>query len=185
MVTGASTADLAVILIDARKGVLTQTRRHSYLAHLLGIRHIVLAVNKMDLVGYDQAVFDAIVADYRDFAASIGIEHFTAIPISGLAGDNIAARSTAMSWYAGPTLIEHLETVDLDSDAAQAAAVPAAGAMGQPPRSRFPRICRNDCRGKRPARRRGPHPALGPHHDDRPYRDDGWRSRPWPSQGNR
>jgi len=122
MVTGASTADLAVILIDARKGILTQTRRHSYLVHLLGIRHIVLAVNKMDLVGYDQGVFDAIVADYRAFADSIGIERFTAIPISGLAGDNIASRSTAMPWYAGPSLIEHLEAVPLGTDAAQARA---------------------------------------------------------------
>src|SRR6201990_1280501 len=84
MVTGASTADLAVILIDARKGVLVQTRRHSYLAHLIGIRHAVLAVNKMNLVGYRRSVFDDIVADYRDFARSIGIEAFTAIPISGL-----------------------------------------------------------------------------------------------------
>jgi bifunctional enzyme CysN/CysC len=114
MVTGASTADLAVILIDARKGVLTQTRRHSYLAHLIGIRHIVLAVNKMDLVGYDQTRFDEIVADYREFAASIGIAGFTAIPISGLAGDNIAAPSTHMDWYPGPTLITHLETVEVD-----------------------------------------------------------------------
>src|SRR3990170_2406366 len=87
MVTGASTADLAVILIDARKGVLTQTRRHSYLAHLIGIRNIVLAVNKMDLVGYDQAVFDKIVADYAAFAQSIGISAFTPIPISGFKGD--------------------------------------------------------------------------------------------------
>src|SRR5690242_17833661 len=120
MVTGASTADLAVILIDARKGVLTQTRRHSYLAHLLGIRHIVLAVNKMDLIGYDQARFDAIVADYRTFAASIGIADFTAIPLSGLRGDNIAAPSDAMPWYDGPTLIEHLETVEVDADADRA-----------------------------------------------------------------
>ncbi|WCM28697.1 sulfate adenylyltransferase subunit CysN [Sphingomonas sp. QA11] len=119
MVTGASTADLAAILIDARKGVLTQTRRHSYLVNLLGIRHIVLAVNKMDLVGYDRAAFDAIVADYRAFADSIGIESFTAIPISGLAGDNIASRSEAMEWYTGPSLIEHLETVPLGTDAAQ------------------------------------------------------------------
>src|SRR3990170_3957416 len=87
MVTGASTADLAIILIDARKGVLTQTRRHSYLAHLIGIRNIVLAVNKMDLVGYDQAVFDKIVADYAAFAQSIGISAFTPIPISGFKGD--------------------------------------------------------------------------------------------------
>jgi bifunctional enzyme CysN/CysC len=120
MVTGASTADLAVILIDARKGVLTQTRRHSYLAHLIGIRHIVLAVNKMDLVGYDRAVFEQIVADYRDFATSIGIEAFTAIPISGLGGDNIATPSTNMEWYSGPTLMTHLETVEVDVDAARA-----------------------------------------------------------------
>ncbi|OQW72820.1 MAG: adenylyl-sulfate kinase [Proteobacteria bacterium ST_bin13] len=120
MVTGASTADLAVILIDARKGVLTQTRRHSYLAKLIGIRHIVLAVNKMDLVGYGQGVFDTIVAEYRAFAASIGIEAFTAIPISGFRGDNVATRSEAIDWFAGPTLIEHLESVDVASDAAQA-----------------------------------------------------------------
>ncbi|MFV1920268.1 sulfate adenylyltransferase subunit CysN [Sphingomonas sp. MJ1 (PH-R8)] len=114
MVTGASTADLAVILIDGRKGVLTQTRRHSYLAHLIGIRHIVLAVNKMDLVGYDADRFAEIVADYRAFARSIGIEDFTAIPISGLGGDNIASRSDQTPWYQGPTLIEHLETVEVD-----------------------------------------------------------------------
>ena len=115
MVTGASTADLAVILVDARKGVLTQTRRHSYLTTLVGIRHIVLAVNKMDLVDYAADRFDAIVADYRAFAASIGIAGFTAIPISGFRGDNVATRSSAMPWYAGPTLIEHLEAVDLDA----------------------------------------------------------------------
>ena len=120
MVTGASTADLAVILIDARKGVLQQTRRHSYLVHLLGIRHVVLAVNKMDLVGYGQAVFDRIVADYRDFATSIGIADFTAIPISGFKGDNITAASANTPWYGGPSLIHHLETVEVDAAAAQA-----------------------------------------------------------------
>ncbi|NBB24314.1 sulfate adenylyltransferase subunit CysN [Porphyrobacter sp. SLTP] len=119
MVTGASTADLAVILIDARKGVLQQTRRHSYLVHLLGIRHVVLAVNKMDLVGYDQATFDAILADYRVFATSIGITAFTAIPISGFKGDNITALSANTPWYSGPALIEHLETVEVDAAAAQ------------------------------------------------------------------
>ncbi|WP_086616591.1 sulfate adenylyltransferase subunit CysN [Erythrobacter sanguineus] len=120
MVTGASTADLAVILVDARKGVLQQTRRHSYLVHLLGIRHVVLAVNKMDLVGYDQAIFDRIVADYRGFAESIGIEGFTAIPISGFKGDNITASPSANTpWYDGPALIEHLETVEVDNAAAQ------------------------------------------------------------------
>ncbi len=119
MVTGASTADLAVILIDARKGVLQQTQRHSYLVHLLGIRHVVLAVNKMDLVDYDQATFDTIVADYRAFATSIGIEQFTAIPISGFKGDNITALSANTPWYSGPALIEHLETVEVDATAAQ------------------------------------------------------------------
>ena len=118
MVTGASTADLAVILIDARKGVLTQTRRHSYLAQLIGVRHIVLAVNKMDLVGYDKTVFDRILLSYRSFASEIGITRFTAIPISGLAGDNITTRSANTPWYQGPVLIDHLEAVDVDTTAA-------------------------------------------------------------------
>ncbi len=120
MVTGASTADLAVILIDARKGVLVQTRRHSFLAHLIGIRHIVLAVNKMDLVSYDQAVFERITADYADFARTIGIEDFTAIPISGFKGDNITAAPSANTpWYKGPALIEQLERVEIADVAAQ------------------------------------------------------------------
>ena len=113
MVTGASTADLAVILIDARKGVLTQTRRHSFLAHLIGIKHIVLAVNKMDLVGYDKTVFERILLSYRAFASEIGITHFTAIPISGFKGDNITALSDNMPWFKGPALIEHLEGVEV------------------------------------------------------------------------
>jgi bifunctional enzyme CysN/CysC len=116
MVTGASTADLAVILIDARKGVLVQTRRHSYLAKLLGIRNIVLAVNKMDLVDYSQTKFDEIVADYTDFAASIGITAFTAMPISGFKGDNIIGPSANTPWYTGPNLVEHLETVEVNSE---------------------------------------------------------------------
>lgn len=115
MVTGASTADLAVILVDARKGVLTQTRRHSYLAHLLGIRNIVLAVNKMDLVGYDEGTFNRIQLAYRAFANEIGITHFTAIPISGFKGDNITALSANMPWFRGPPLMEHLETVPIDN----------------------------------------------------------------------
>ncbi|MEO6041792.1 MAG: sulfate adenylyltransferase subunit CysN [Croceibacterium sp.] len=120
MVTGASTADLAVILIDARKGVLVQTRRHSYLCHLLGIRHLVLAVNKMDLVDYDRQVFDRIVADYREFAAQIGIGEVTAIPLSGFKGDNITAAPSANTpWYSGPSLIAHLESVELEQTAAQ------------------------------------------------------------------
>jgi bifunctional enzyme CysN/CysC len=117
MVTGASTADLAVLLVDARKGVLTQTRRHSYLAKLVGIRRFVLAVNKMDLVDYDRGAFDAIAADYRAFAEQVGIEDWTAIPVSGLNGDNIMSRSDATAWYDGPTLLEHLDSVPLDADA--------------------------------------------------------------------
>ncbi len=120
MVTGASTADLAVILVDARKGVLVQTRRHSYITHLLGIKHLVLAVNKMDLVDYDQATFDAIVEDYGAFAETIGIEHFNPIPISGFKGDNItSAPSNNTPWYDGPSLMDHLETVELANTAAQ------------------------------------------------------------------
>lgn len=114
MVTGASTADLAVILIDARKGVLTQTRRHSYLANLIGIKNIMLAVNKMDLVDYDVLRYEAIVEDYRCFARDIGIAEFTAIPISGFKGDNITTSSPNTPWYKGKPLIELLENVELD-----------------------------------------------------------------------
>jgi len=120
MVTGASTADLAVILVDARKGILTQTRRHSFLVHLLGIKKVVLAVNKMDLVGFDEAVFDQIAADYREFASRLGIQDFLAIPISGLRGDNIASASDLTPWYGGPTLMGHLETVEIAEDARRA-----------------------------------------------------------------
>ncbi|MBL7521287.1 sulfate adenylyltransferase subunit CysN, partial [Frankia sp. CNm7] len=116
MVTGASTADLAVILIDARKGVLTQTRRHSYLVSLLGIRHVVLAVNKLDLVDYSRDVFEAIEADYRTFVAQIGLEGdaIAAIPLSALRGDNITEPSPNTPWYTGPTLVGHLETITID-----------------------------------------------------------------------
>ena len=120
MVTGASTADLALLLVDARKGVLEQTRRHSILANLVGIRRLVLAVTKMDLVDFDEQAFDAIVADYRSFAEQIGIRDWIAIPLSGLSGDNVAGRGEAMSWYGGPTLLEHLETVPIDSAADEA-----------------------------------------------------------------
>src|SRR6202521_2774199 len=121
MVTGASTADLAVILIDARKGVLAQTRRHSYLAALLGIRHIVVAVNKMDLVDYSQEVFAKIERDYREFAAQIKLDAIACIPVSAVAGDNVTSRSGRTPWYGGPSLLEHLETVAL-LDAADDAA---------------------------------------------------------------
>jgi bifunctional enzyme CysN/CysC len=119
MVTGASTADLAVILVDARKGVLTQTRRHTYLAHLLGLRTIVLAVNKMDLVNYAQDTFAAIASDYRAFAESIGIGNVAAIPISSLRGDNVVSSSSYTSWYGGPPLLTLLESVEIDGVGAQ------------------------------------------------------------------
>ena len=112
MATGASTADLAVILIDARKGVLTQTRRHSYIVSLLGIRHVALVVNKMDLVNRSQDVFTSIVEDYRAFASDLGFSETVYIPVSALEGDNLFDRSATMGWYTGPTLMEHLETVD-------------------------------------------------------------------------
>jgi bifunctional enzyme CysN/CysC len=126
MVTGASTADAAVLLIDARKGVLTQTRRHSYLAHLVGIRHFVLAITKMDLVDYDSAAFESICNEYRSFADSIGIAEWQAIPVSGVAGDNVTARSEKTAWYDGPTLLEYLDSVqiDVDSDAAKPLRMP-------------------------------------------------------------
>ena len=111
MATGASTADAAVILVDARKGVLNQTRRHSYIVALLGLREVVLVVNKMDLVGHDQAVFDRIVADYRTVARKLGIDAVHAIPAVALHGDNVSRPSAAMSWYDGPTLIEQLERI--------------------------------------------------------------------------
>ena len=113
MATGASTADLAVVLVDARKGLLTQTRRHSYIVSLLGISHVVLAVNKMDLVGYDQAVFDDIEAGYRELADQLGIKNVTAIPLSALKGDNMLEPSANTSWYSGPQLLGHLETVQV------------------------------------------------------------------------
>jgi bifunctional enzyme CysN/CysC len=118
MATGASTADLAVILIDARRGVLTQTRRHTFIATLLGIRHLVVAINKMDLMNYDQKVFEDIEADYRTFAKSIGADDITCIPLSALVGDNVVEYSAAMPWYHGPTLMAHLETVPVDDDLA-------------------------------------------------------------------
>jgi bifunctional enzyme CysN/CysC len=114
MVTGASTADAAIILVDARQGVLTQTRRHSYIVSLLGIRHVALAINKMDLVDYSEERFEEIRAEYAEFAEKIGIKEFTPIPVSALKGENIVAPSAKMGWYHGPTLIGYLETVELD-----------------------------------------------------------------------
>ncbi|MBS1223322.1 MAG: adenylylsulfate kinase [Proteobacteria bacterium] len=116
MATGASTAQLAILLVDARKGVQVQTRRHSFIVSLLGIRHLVLAINKMDLVGFDPAVFARIREDYLEFAAQLGVGEVYCIPVSALRGDNVAAPSTAMPWYDGPTLLQLLEQVDVTAD---------------------------------------------------------------------
>ena len=119
MVTGASTADVAVLMVDARKGILTQTRRHSYLVSLIGIRHIVVAINKMDLVDYSESTFRKIVEDYREFAKQIGLESATFIPMSAFKGDNIIEPSDRMPWYHGATLMAYLETVEIDEERLQ------------------------------------------------------------------
>ena len=117
MITGASTADAAVILVDARKGVLPQTRRHAYIAHLLGVRHIVVAVNKMDLVGFDETVFERIRKDFLSFGSSLDIADLRFIPISALRGDLIVERGQSMGWYRGPTLLAALEEIDVADEA--------------------------------------------------------------------
>ncbi|MGZ8197288.1 MAG: sulfate adenylyltransferase subunit 1, partial [Burkholderiales bacterium] len=113
MVTGASTANLAVILIDARKGVLTQSRRHAFLASLVGIPHLVVAVNKMDLVGWSRDVFETIRADFVAFAEGLGLRDITFIPLSALNGDMVVERGRNLNWYGGPTLMEHLDSVEI------------------------------------------------------------------------
>ncbi|WP_086881482.1 sulfate adenylyltransferase subunit 1, partial [Streptomyces rhizosphaericus] len=119
MVTGASTAELAVVLVDARNGVVEQTRRHAAVAALLRVPHVVLAVNKMDLVDYAEPVFAAIAEEFTTYAASLGVPEITAIPISALAGDNVVTASANMDWYGGPTVLEHLETVPVGTDPSQ------------------------------------------------------------------
>ncbi len=116
MITGGSTANLAIILVDARTGVITQTRRHTYLVSLLGIKHVVLAVNKMDLVDFDKNVFDKIVSDYKEFVAPLNIPDITCIPLSALDGDNVVEKSDRTPWYEGPSLLDFLETVPIDQD---------------------------------------------------------------------
>ena len=118
--SGASNADLAIILIDARRGLLPQTRRHAVIAHLVGVRHFVLAVNKLDLVGWDRGVFDSIVDGFRDFTRSLKFASLTPVPLSALLGDNVSSRSANTPWYAGPTLLSHLETIEIEGDRAAA-----------------------------------------------------------------
>ncbi|MGA7295949.1 MAG: GTP-binding protein, partial [Rhodanobacteraceae bacterium] len=118
MATGASTASLALMLVDARKGLLTQTRRHSYICHLLGIRRVLLVVNKMDLADYSQSVLQDIERDYRKLAATLGIDEVSVIPVSAVAGDNVVKRSDNMPWYDGPTVLEWLEAVPVQTESA-------------------------------------------------------------------
>ena len=151
MATGASTADLAVVLVDARQGILRQTRRHSYIASLLGIRHIVLAVNKIDLMDYSQDVFDKIVADYMDFAKDLGFARSSRFRCRPAMATMSPWLRRTMPWYHGPTLLEHLETVPVENDYA-GTPVPFSGAVRPPPQSRFPRL-------RRPGRLR--HGAVG------------------------
>src|SRR5271156_5410143 len=113
MATGASTAEAAVVLMDATKGVLRQSRRHAYIAHLLGVQHIVAAINKMDLVAFSEEVFDRISADFRDFAGQLGIVNVYPIPVSALEGDNVVRRSKRMPWFEGPSLLEFLESLQI------------------------------------------------------------------------
>src|SRR5207244_11740504 len=115
MVTCASTADLALILVDARKGIIEQSRRHAFLASLLGVPHLVLCVNKMDLVDYDEAVFERIKSEFRDFAAKLEVRDLSFVPVSALHGDNVVDRSANMAWYGGASLLHHLEQVHIAS----------------------------------------------------------------------
>ena len=142
MATGASTADLAVVLIDSRQGVLRQTQRHSYISSLLGIRHIVLAVNKIDLMDYRKDVFDEIVAAYSEFSKDLGFSTIQPIPMSARFGDNVTERSANMPWYQGPTLLEHLETVPVHHEEIEKPfRMPSAGFAAEP---RLPRFCRRN-----------------------------------------
>ncbi len=142
MVTGASTADLAIILIDSRQGILQQTRRHSYIASLLGIRHVVLAVNKIDLVDFQQQVYEEIVADYMAFAKELGFASIRPIPISARDGDNVISASANTPWYRGAALLEYLETVDSIRRTRQA--FPLPGSDGHAAERGFSRLCRAD-----------------------------------------
>ena len=139
MATAASTSQLAVLLVDARKGLLTQTHRHSYIVSLLGIRNVVLAVNKMDAVGWDRSVFDDIAFAYSKVAAEVGITDVACIPISALQGDNVVLPSANMAWYSGPTLLAHLEAVKI-GDRPCGKAVSHAGPMGQSAQPELPRL---------------------------------------------
>ena len=136
MATGASNSDLAVILVDARKGIVTQTRRHATICSLLGIKHLVLAVNKIDLIAFDEVQFAKIVEDWNRFSADLHFSETQPIPVSARFGDNVTTSSARTPWYSGPTLVEYLESVDVELRAARQA-FPVSGAMGEPAQSGF------------------------------------------------
>ncbi len=169
MATAASTADVAIVLIDARRGVLTQTRRHSFIASLMGIQHILLAVNKMDLIDFDQGVFEGIVADYRAAVATAGFATIDAIPISARDGDNVIIRSPRTPWYSGRSLLMTLD--GFNPAHARRRPVPHAGAVGVPPRRRLPWLRRNDRDGRRAPGRFGDDQRLRPDGDRGAHRD--------------
>jgi bifunctional enzyme CysN/CysC len=154
MAIGASICELAVILVDARKGVLPQTKRHAFICSLFGIRQIVLAVNKMDLVGFEERCFEEIATRFSAFAVGLGGASIRMIPLSARFGDNVAERSARMPWYRGPTLLEHLHSVEISGDP-QPAAIPFSGAMGQSSQRRFPRLLRDNRLGHDCTRRGG------------------------------
>ena len=173
MVTGASTADLAIVLVDARKGVVAQSKRHAFISSLLGIPHVVVCVNKMDLVDFDEAVFDAIVEEFDAFAARLELPDVTFIPISALLGDNVVERSEAMPWYQGPPLLYHLEHVHIASDRNLIDVRFPVQWVIRPPaeqRRRLPRLRRPGRRRDHPPGRRGGGAAGRAAHDDRRHR---------------
>ena len=173
MATGASTADVAILLVDARNGVRAQSRRHAQIARLLGINDYVLAVNKMDLVDFDQDVFENITDEFEKLLPGANVH---AIPMSALEGDNVITRSPRTPWFDGIALLEFLETVQVDHERRRQA-VPVPGAARAPPEPGLPRLCRPDCLGLGPARRRRDGVAVGPCDARQPDRHLGRRSR--------
>ena len=161
MATGASNADLAIVLVDARKGLLTQTHRHSIIVSLLGVRHVVLAVNKIDLVDYSETVFRQIEADYRKFAETLGFRSLIALPISARHGDNVSSLSARTPWYAGPHLLDYLEA-RRGRGGPPKRALPLARAMGQPAAPGFSRLRRHDPERTNRARRSRRRRRFGP-----------------------
>ena len=184
MVTGASTADLSVILIDARKGVLTQTRRHSFLVSLLGIRHVVLVVNKMDLVDYSREVFAGIEDDYRKFAAELGLPTVTCIPVSAVKGDNILQRSAATPWYEGPTLMGLLDSVEVDESRLREQPLRLPVQWVNRPNADFRGFAGTIVGGPAAQGRPDSRPALRPHEPRGAHRDLRRRSRRGQSSGS-